>query len=182
MGKLIYSSICSLDGYVNDARGKFDWSIPDEQVHRVVNDFMRPVGTYIFGRRMYEVLAAWESMDVTGHPDYIAEFADIWSTADKLVISTTLDGVTTKRTSLERSFDPEAIAQLKQGDKDVTIGGPTLAAHAIRAGLVDEFHLFVSPVIVGGGTHFLPRDIRIDLELVEERTFGNGVVFTRYAA
>jgi dihydrofolate reductase len=181
MAKLIYSALTSLDGYVADEQGNFDWAEPDEEVHRFVNDLERPLGTHLYGRRMYEVLRAWETMDLADEPQVIQDYAEIWRGADKLVFSRTLDAVTTAKTRLEREFDAEAIRQLKAGaDRDLGVGGPGLAAEALRAGLVDELHLFVAPRVVGGGTQSLPDDVEIELELLDERRFGNGVVYLRY--
>ena len=179
MAKLIYSAIASLDGYVADEDGKFDWSMPDEEVHRAVNELERPIGTYLYGRRLYEVLVAWETMD--DDDPIIRDYAQIWRAADKVVYSRTLDAVASERTRLEREFDPEAVRALKAAaDQDLAVGGPELAAEAIRAGLVDEINLFLSPVIVGGGKKALPDRARLDLELLDERRFGNGVVYVRY--
>jgi dihydrofolate reductase len=181
MARLIYSGITSLDGYVADEDGGFDWSVPDEEVHTFVNDLERPVGTYLYGRRMYEVMAAWETLPLAGQPPLMADFATIWRAADKVVYSRTLDSVSTARTRIEREFDPEAVRQLKtSAAADLSVGGPELAAQAIRAGLVDEWWLLVSPVVVGGGKQFLPDDVRLNLELLDERRFGNGVVHLRY--
>jgi dihydrofolate reductase len=175
--RLVYSAICSLDGYAADADGKFGWAEPDEEVHAFVNDLERPVGTYLYGRRMYETLAVWQTLGGADQPAVENDFADIWRAADKVVYSTTLAAVCTPRTRLERRFDPGAVQALKQAaTADLTIGGPGLAGQAIRAGLVDDFHLFLSPVVVGGGTRALPDDVRLDLELVDEHRFGNGVV------
>jgi dihydrofolate reductase len=175
----MYSAIASLDGYVADADGRFDWSVPDDEVHAFVNDLERPVGTYLYGRRMYEVMAAWETMDAD--EPLQRDFAAIWRTADKVVYSRTLETVSTPRTRLERDFDAAAVQRLKESaGSDISIGGPGLAAHALAAGLVDECHLFLSPVSVGGGTRALPDDVRVDLELLDERRFGNGVVYLRY--
>ena len=183
MAKLLYSSIASLDGYVADEDGNFDWAEPDEDVHTFVNDLQRPVGTYLLGRRMYEVLVAWETMDTAEEPPYIREYAEIWRAADKVVYSTTLERVSSARTRVERDFDPDAIRELKaSAGRDLTVGGPVLAAHAIKAGLVDEYHLFVAPVAVGGGTRFLPDDVHLELELLDERRFGSGTVLLRYRA
>ena len=181
MAKLIYSAITSLDGYVADEDGAFDWSAPDEEVHAFVNDLERPVGTYLYGRRMYEVMAVWETMDTLDEPAVMRDYAEIWRAADKIVYSTTLESVASARTRLERDFDPEVVRQLK-GDAgaDMGVGGPDLAARTIRAGLVDECQLFVSPVVVGGGTRALPDGVRLGLELLDERRFGNGVVYLRY--
>ena len=181
MARLIYSAIASLDGYVADEHGRFDWSAPDEEVHAVVNDLIRPVGTHLYGRRMYEVLVAWETIDDPS--PVIRDFAQLWRSADKIVYSRTLEDVSSARTRIERDFDPEAVRASKAGaDRDLTIGGPELAAHAIRAGLVDEYHLFVSPIVVGGGKQALPDGVRVELELVAERRFGNGVVHVHYRA
>jgi dihydrofolate reductase len=177
MGRLQYAVICSLDGYTVDANGSFDWAMPDEEVHAFVNDLERPMGTYLYGRRMYETLAVWQTM---GGPEESAienDYADIWRSADKIVYSTTLDAVSTPRTRLERSFDPEAVrALVAASDRDVGIGGPGLAAHAFRAGLVDDVHHFLQPVVVGGGTRALPDGVRLDLDLVAEHRFAGGVV------
>jgi len=175
MAALTYVTIMSLDGYVADEHGRWDWSVPDPEVHAHVNDLMRPVGTHLYGRRMYEVLVAWETMD---DPDpRMRDFAQLWRAADKIVYSSTLEQVASARTRIERAFDPDAVRELKRtAEADVTIGGPTLAAHAFAAGLVDVVDLYLSPVIVGGGTRALPDGVRLDLELVDERRFANGVV------
>jgi dihydrofolate reductase len=181
MAKLIYSAIASLDGYVADQAGEFDWSMPDEEVHAAVNDLLRPVGTQLYGRRMYEVLVAWETMDTRDEPDVIQDFAEIWRTAEKVVYSRTLEEPSSARTRIERDFDPEQVRRMKDsGDRDLSVGGPELAAQAIAAGLVDEIHLFLSPILVGGGKRALPDDGRIELELVHQRRFGNGVVHLHY--
>jgi dihydrofolate reductase len=180
MAKLIYSAIASLDGYVADEDGRFDWAAPAEDVHAFVNDLERPVGTYLYGRRMYEVMAAWETIDDPA--PVMRDFAEIWRAADKVVYSKTLDAVFTARTRLERDFDPEAVRRLKAtAHSDISVGGPELAAQAIAAGLVDELHLFLTPVVVGGGTRGLPNTVRVELELLDERRFGNGVVHLHYA-
>jgi dihydrofolate reductase len=183
MVKLIYSAITSLDGYVADERGKFDWSAPDDEVHRFVNDLERPIGTYLYGRRMYEVMVYWETAHtVADQPPFIRDYTEIWQAADKIVYSKTLDEVSSARTRIEREFDPEQVRQLKaQAERDLSVGGPDLAAQAIRAGLVDEYHLFVTPIVVGGGTQSLPDGVRLQLELLAERRFANGVVYLRYA-
>jgi dihydrofolate reductase len=179
--KLMYSAIASLDGYVADANGKFDWAAPDDEVHAFVNDMERPVGTYLYGRRMYEVMAAWETMQAPADEPYTRDFAEIWRAADKVVYSTTLAAVATTRTTLERAFDPVDVGRLKEeASSDISVGGPGLAAEALAAGLVDECHLFLGPVVVGGGTRALPDGLRLDLELLDERRFGNGVVYVRY--
>jgi dihydrofolate reductase len=181
MAKLIYSAISSLDGYVADEDGNFDWAAPDEQVHAFVNDLERTVGTYLYGRRMYEVLVAWETMSLADQPPFIQDFAGLWGAADKVVYSTTLGTVSSARTRLERDFDPEAVRQLKaSAEHDISVGGPDLAAQAIKAGLVDECHLFLTPILVGGGTRSLPNDVRVKLELLDERRFANGVVHLHY--
>jgi dihydrofolate reductase len=180
MAKLIYSGIQSLDGFVNDASGGFDWSMPTEEVHAAVNEIERPIGTYLYGRRMYEVMSAWEDLEVDDSPA-ASDYAKIWRAAEKIVFSTTLDAVTTSRTRLEKRFDPVAILELKESSTaDISLGGATLAAHAVRAGLVDEFHLFLTPIIVGGGTRFLPDGVLDSLELVDLGRFDNGVVHLHY--
>ncbi|VXB70568.1 Dihydrofolate reductase [Arthrobacter sp. 9AX] len=181
MGQLIYSGITSLDGYLADSQGNFDWSAPDEEVHAFVNHLERGSGTYLFGRRMYGVMAAWETLGGPGDPPVIQDFARIWSGVDKVVYSTSLPHVTTARTRLERSFNPDAVRQLKAGtDRNIGIGGATLAAAALRAGLVDECQVFLNPVAVGGGLRYLPDGLDLQLELLDERRFSNGVVYLRY--
>ena len=182
MAKLIYSVITSLDGYIEDESGKFDWALPDEEVHAFFNDLERPVGTYLYGRRMYETMVYWETAHtVADQPPSILDFAKIWQAADKVVYSTTLKTVSCARTRIERDFDPEAVRQMKAvAERDLTVGGADLAAQAIRAGLVDELHLFVAPVVVGGGKQALPDDVRLKLELLDERRFGSGLVHLRY--
>jgi dihydrofolate reductase len=182
MANLIYSAIASLDGFTADSNGHFDWAAPDEEVHAFVNDLERPVGAYLYGRRMYETMAYWETAS-TGddQPAVMREYARIWQAADKVVYSSTLDAVSSARTRLEREFDPDAVRRLKEtAERDVSVGGPGLAAHALAAGLVDECHLFLNPVVVGGGTPALPAGLRLELELLDERRFGNGVVYLRY--
>ena len=182
MAKLIYSAITSLDGYVADEDGNFDWAAPDEEVHTFVNDLERPVGTYLYGRRMYEVMVYWETAHtLADQPPHIRDFAELWHAADKIVYSTTLETVSSARTRIERDFDPEAVRQMKErAGGDITVGGSDLAAQAIRAGLVDECHLFVAPIVVGGGIPSLPNNVRLELELLDERSFGNGVVHLHY--
>ena len=182
MAKLIYSAITSLDGYINDEDGNFDWAAPDEEVHRFVNDLGRPVGTWLLGRRMYDTLAVWETMPTGGDQSpAIGDFAGIWRAADKVVYSRTLVAPASARTRIERDFYPQAVRQLKAAaERDLTVGGPDLGAQAITAGLVDEVHLFVWPVVVGGGKPFLPDRARFQLELLDERRFGSGVVYLRY--
>ncbi len=177
MAKLLYSAITSLDGYVADQRGNFDWAAPDEEVHAFVNDLERSVGTYLYGRRMYDVMVAWETMPLADQPAVIRDFAEIWRAADKVVYSTTLETAPSARTRIERVFDPEAVRQIKaEATRDVSVGGPGLAADAIGAGLVDECHLFLTPILVGGGTPSLPLGVRLELELLDERRFAGGVV------
>jgi dihydrofolate reductase len=177
MGRLVYSAIASLDGYIADEQGDFDWSAPDDEVHAFVNDLTRPARTHLLGRRMYEVLAVWETMDDPA-PE-MQDFAQIWRAADKVVYSTTLQDVATARTRIERSFEPDAVRAIKE-QGDCTVGGAALAAEALRAGLVDEVQLLLSPVIIGGGTRALPDGVRLGLELVDERRFSNGVVHLAY--
>jgi len=180
MSKLIYIAITSLDGYVEDEGGRFDWAAPDEEVHTFVNDLLRPVGTYLYGRRMYETMVAWETMDMAARAPFTRDFAEIWRAADKIVYSKTLETVSSARTRIEREFDPEAVRRTKMLlERDITVAGPSLAAHAIKAGLVDEYHLIISPILVGGGKRCLPEDI-LRLDLLAERRFGNGVVHLHY--
>ena len=179
MARLIYSAIASLDGYVADENGNFDWAAPDEEVHSFVNDLLRPVGTHLLGRRMYDVMAVWETL--TDQAPVMRDFAEIWRSADKIVYSRTLESVSSARTRIERDFDPEAVRHMKaSAGRDIAVGGPELAAQAFRAGLVDECHLFVTPVVVGGGNRSLPDNVRLDLDLRDVRRFGNGVVYLRY--
>lgn len=181
MARVLYPGITSLDGYVADRDGSFSWSVPDEEVHRFVNDAERSVGTYLLGRRLYEVMVAWETMGGADAHEVEADFARIWRGADKVVYSRTLDRVASERTRIERTFDADEVRRLKDtADGDLLVGGPGLAASALRAGLVDEVSQLVSPVVVGGGTPFWPDGLRLDLALLEERRFGNGVVHLRY--
>jgi dihydrofolate reductase len=182
MAKLIYSAIASLDGYVADKDGNFDWAEPDEEVHRFVNDLERPVGTYLYGRRMYETMVYWETASAqAGQRPFSRDYAEVWQSADKVVYSRTLETTSSARTRIERDFDPEAVRQLKAAaGADLSVGGPGLAAEALKAGLVDECHLFLSPVVVGGGNRAFPDDVRLRLELLDERRFGNGVVHLHY--
>jgi dihydrofolate reductase len=182
MARLIYSAITSLDGFVSDESGKFDWSAPDEEVHAFVNDLQRAIGTYLYGRRMYEVMAAWETAQIlVDQPGYVHDFAKIWRGANKIVYSRTLEAVSSARTKIERNFDPEVVRQMKESERrDIGVGGPALAAQAIQAGLVDEIHLFLTPIVVGGGKRSLPHDVRLKLDLMDERRFGNGVVHLHY--
>jgi dihydrofolate reductase len=164
-----------------DESGNFDWAAPDEEVHAFVNDLERPIGTHLYGRRMYETMVAWENPGAFAQEPVTQDFAAIWQAADKVVYSTTLDAVASARTRLERDFDPESVRQLKAtSERDLSIGGPTLAAQAIAAGLVDELHLFLTPIIVGGGTPSLPDGVRAQLELVDEHRFAGGVVHLHY--
>jgi len=179
---LVYSAIASLDGYVVDAEGSFDWAAPDDEVHAFVNELERPIDTYLYGRRMYETMVSWDDADAFADASPVSrEFSEIWRAADKVVYSRTLESVSSARTRLERAFDPEAVRQLKAAG-DLSVGGAELAAQALNAGLVDEIQLFLNPVSVGGGTPALPQGLRLDLELVDERRFGNGVVYVRYRA
>jgi len=179
VAKLIYAAISSLDGYVADEAGTFDWAVPDEEVHAFVNDLEREVGTYLYGRRLYDVMAGWET--AASESPQLRDFGEIWRAADKVVYSRTLPEVTSSNTRIERAFEPDAVRRMKEvAERDITVGGPNLAAQAIRAGLVDELHLFLTPILVGGGTPSLPADVRVKLELLDERRFGNGVVHLRY--
>ena len=183
MAKLSYLMLASLDGYVADEKGTWDWAEPDEQVHLLVNELQRTVGTHLYGRRMYEVLLAWETLPLDDQPSFIRDYAAIWRSADKVVYSSTLDSVSSARTRIERSFDPGGVREMKAtADRDLSIGGPNLAGEALRAGLVDEVSMFIAPVVVGGGTRALPDGVRVDLELVDERRFDNGFVYVRYRA
>ena len=181
MAKLIYSAIASLDGYVEDEDGGFGWAEPDEEVHTFVNELQRPAGTYLYGRRLYETMVAWDSLPLDGQPAYIREFAELWRQADKVVYSATLAAVSSARTRIERAFDPQAVRRLKaSAGRDLTVGGPALAARAFEAGLVDELHVFLAPVVVGGGKPALPRGVRLALELQDERRFGSGTAYLHY--
>lgn len=182
MSKLIYSMIASLDGYVANESGDFSWAEPDVSVHSFINDLERSVGTYLLGRRMYEVMSWWETAgDLSDMPPYMRDFANLWRAADKVVYSATLAEVSSARTRIEREFDAVAVARMKaESKRDISIGGPTLASAAIAAGLVDEFQLFIAPVIVGGGFRVFPCGARRGLELIGERTFGNGFAYLSY--
>jgi dihydrofolate reductase len=181
MARLRYSAICSVDGYTVDEHGDFGWCAPDAEVHAAVNDGERTVGTYLYGRRMYEVLRVWQTLDVTDVSPVIRDYAELWRAADKVVYSRTLDAPATPRTRLERELDVDAVRRLADAaDRDVSIGGPTLAAPVIRAGLVDAVDLYLAPVVVGGGTRTLPDGVRLDLELVDERRFASGFVQLSY--
>lgn len=181
MAKLIYAALTSLDGYVADENGKFDWARPDEEVHAFVNDLERTAGTYLYGRRMYEVMVAWETVNVAEQPPFIRDYAELWRASDKIVYSRTLDAVSSARTRVERNFDPRVIARMKGAARnDLMIGGPDLAAQAFKAGLVDECHLIIAPVLVGSGKRALPDKVHLKLDLLDERRFTNGTVHLRY--
>jgi dihydrofolate reductase len=183
VARLIYTAITSLDGYVADQDGSFDWAEPSDEVHGFVNDLERPIGTYLYGRRLYEVMVAWEAMDLAGEPVVMRDYAQIWRAAEKIVYSKTLQATSSARTRIERDFDPEAIRRMKaEAASDINVGGPTLAASAIGAGLVDEYHLFLHPIVVGGGTQALPDHVRVKLELLDERRFAGGAVHLHYRA
>jgi dihydrofolate reductase len=180
VAKLIYSAIASLDGYVEDRHGNFDWAAPDEEVHAFVNDLERPIGTYLYGRRMYETMTFWETAG-GDEPPVVQDYAEIWRAADKVVFSRTLEAASTARTRIERVFDPAAVRQLTESsDRDLSIGGADIAGQAMKAALVDECGLLLCPVVVGGGKRALPDDLQTRLELVDERRFGNGVVYLQY--
>ena len=184
MAKLIYGMLMSLDGYVEDAHGRFGWSAPeDEAVHSYINELASSVGTYLYGRRMYETMVYWETAHtIPDQPQFVLDWARQWQAAEKVVYSRTLAGPRSARTHIEREFNPDAVRQLKaDAGHDITVDGPELAAQAVRAGLVDEFQIIVCPVIVGGGKRFFPEGVRLDLELLDERRFGKGVVALRYA-
>jgi dihydrofolate reductase len=182
LARLIYSVIESLDGYIADENGNFDWAAPDDEVHAFVNDLERQIGTHLFGRRMYEVMVYWETAHMlAGQSAVELDYAGLWQAADKIVYSRTLEAASSARTRIERDFDPSAIREMKaSAQRDVSVGGPDLAAQAIKAGLVDELHLFVTPVVVGGGKQALPNNFRLNLELLDERRFGSGVVHLHY--
>ena len=184
MAKLIYSSIASLDGYIADKTGNFDWAAPDDELHAFVNDLQRPVGTYLYGRRMYEVMRFWDKPDLlSDESEVMRDFAAIWQAADKVVYSRSLGTAGTMRTRLERDLDLDAIRKMKAAaERDIAIGGPELAGQAIKAGLVDELQLFFAPILVGGGTRSLPDDVTLRFELLDELRFGSGVVYLRYRA
>jgi dihydrofolate reductase len=183
MAKLIYSAITSLDGYVADENDSFDWAVPSEEVHAFVNDLERPIGTYLYGRRMYEVMTGWETAHSAADPRPVArDYAGIWQAADKIVYSRTLESPPSAKTRIVRDFDPDVVRRMKAAaGSDMTVGGPELAAQAIKAGLVDEIHLFVTPVVVGGGKQCLPDQVFLRVELRDTRRFGNGVVYLDYA-
>jgi dihydrofolate reductase len=182
VAKLIYSALASLDGYVADENGNFDWAMPDEEVHAFVNDLERNIGTHLYGRRMYEVMKVWESDEILkGQPAEMRDYAEVWRAAEKIVFSRSLEAVETSRTRLERTFEPGAIQELKVSEqRDVSIGGSELAGQALEVGLVDEVHLLLSPVVVGAGKPALPVHSQIPLELQEHRSFGNGAIYLRH--
>lgn len=182
MAVLIYSMIASLDGYVADPDERFDWAVPDEEVHRFINDLSRSIGTYLYGRWLYETMVAWEDAEaLADEPEYVRDFARIWQAADKVVYSRTLERPASARTRIEREFDVDEVRRLKAAaQRDLLVGGPDLAKPALAAGLVDEVHVFVVPVVVGGGKRMLPEGVRLDLELMDERRFAGGFVYLRY--
>jgi dihydrofolate reductase len=182
VANLIYSAIASLDGYVEDTKGFFEWAAPDEEVHSFITELERPVGTYLYGRRMYETMVYWETAPLDGSaPEFLRDFTRMWQAAQKVVYSRTLESVSSARTRIEREFDGDAVKSLKAtADRDLTVGGPELAGQALDAGLVDELQLFVVPVVIGGGKSWLPDSVQVDLDLLEARRFGNGFVFLRY--
>jgi dihydrofolate reductase len=182
MAKLIYATQTSLDGYIADEHGNFDWAAPGSDVHAFINDLERPIGTYLYGRRLYEVMVFWETFGAQpDQPPAVLDYAQLWRAADKIVYSTTLETASSARTRMERTFDPSAVRAMKDAaDRDLSVGGPALAAHALRAGLVDEVRVFVYPLIIGGGNRFLPDRLHVNLQLRDERTFDSGVVYLRY--
>jgi dihydrofolate reductase len=182
MGKLIYATNNSLDGFTEDATGSFDWSVPDDEVHEFYNEMMRGVGTQLLGRRMYETMAVWETdLSFAQGSAILADFAAAWQDSEKVVYSSTLTEPVTTRTRIAREFDPGEVRALKEASSaDLLVGGPGLAAHALRAGLVDEVSLVLAPVAVGAGKPAFPADLRLDLELVDEIRFGNGTVHVKY--
>lgn len=183
MAKLIYSMLMSLDGYTEDERGKFGWAVPDEEVHSYINELASTVGTYLYGRKMYETMVYWETAHtIPNQPQFVLDWAEQWQAAEKIVYSRTLSEPSSARTRIERAFDPDVVRRLKaEADHDMTVDGPELAAEALRAGVVDEIQMIVCPVIVGGGKRFFPDGVRLNLELTDERRFGNGVVVLQYA-
>lgn len=183
MGTLIYTGITSLDGYLNDEHGRFDWATPSEEVHAFVNDLERDTGTYLYGRRMYDLMSFWETPTTgTDESPVTADFQRIWRAARKIVYSSSLDAAATENTTIERVFDPDAVAELVgRADTDVSIGGAHLAAHALRARIVGEIRMLLTPVVVGGGTALLPEGLHLDLELLDQRSFADGTVYLRYA-
>ena len=182
MAKLIFSGITSLDGYIEDERGNFDWAAPDEEVFNFINELERPIGTYLYGRRMYETMVYWETAQaLADQSPSEKEFTEIWQAADKIVYSESMNTVTSAKTRIERRFDPNVILEMKSvSERDITVNGPNLAAQALKAGLVDEYQLFLTPVVLGGGKPSLPNDVRLECELLSERRFRSGVVFLQY--
>jgi dihydrofolate reductase len=181
MARLIYSVIESVDGYVADQQGNFDWAEPDEEVHTFFNELERPVGTYLYGRGMYETMVYWETVGGADQQPFVRDFSEMWRAASKVVYSRTLAAVSSERTRIERGFDGDAVRRMKaEAERDLTVGGPNLAGQALAAGLVDECHLFVAPIVVGGGKPSLPSNVRLSLELLGERRFGSGKVYLRY--
>lgn len=182
MAKLIYVSNVSLDGYIEDEHGRFDWTAPEDDFFAFITDLVRPVGTYLYGRRLYDMMAVWETDPaLAAQSELRADFANMWQAANKVVYSTTLDAVSTARTRLEHNFDPASVRDMKaSATSDLTVGGALLAAHALKAGLVDECHLFIRPILLGGGKPALPSDTRAELELLDDRRFSEGVVYLRY--
>jgi dihydrofolate reductase len=182
LGKLIYAAITSLDGYIEDEHGDFSWGEPDEEVHGFINDLQRSVGIYLYGRKLYEVMAVWETISSDEQPSVMGDFADIWRAAEKIVYSKTIETPTTAKTRIERDFDIESVRALKRSsDADLTVGGADLATHAFKAGLIDECHLFLAPIVVGGGRRALPNNVRLELELKDERRFDSGFIYLRYS-
>ena len=181
MARLIYSAITSLDGYVVDADGNFDWAEPGEEVHAFVNELERPIGTYLYGRRMYETMVYWETAHTLADHPVERDYAELWQAADKVVYSSTLETIASERTRIERHFEPEVVRQMKEAaERDISIGGANLGGQAIGAGLVEECHLFVTPILVGGGAHAFPDGVRLELQLLDERRFANGMVYLNY--
>jgi len=182
MANLIYTANTSLDGYTEDMNGKFDWTDPSEEVFQFITNLIRADGTHVYGRRMYQTMMVWETdPNLAGQSPLMRDFAQVWQAADKIVYSRTLEAVSTRKTHIERNFEPEAIRRLKDSvQQDIHIGGAELAAQAFRSGLIDECHLFIKPIIVGGGKPALPDNVRLELELLDERRFGNGEIFLRY--
>jgi len=183
VAKLIYAAIMSLDGYIADEAGKFDWAVPDDEVHTFINDLTRPIGTYLFGRRLYEVMVAWEAIKPHSHvPPYILNYSKIWQAADKIVYSKSLESVSSSKTRIERDFNPKNIQKMKEtSERDLSVGGSTLAAQAIQAGLVDECHFFITPIVIGSGKRFLPANVQLKLQLLDECRFGNGMAHLHYS-
>ena len=184
MAKLIYSYLASLDGYVADEGGEFGWAAPDEEVHAFINELERPIGTYLYGRRMYETMVGWETdPTLADRSRVMRDFANLWRAAEKIVYSRTLEAVSTARTRVERDFDPEAVRHMKAASEgDIAVGGAELASQALRAGLVDECHLFVAPIVVGAGKRLWPEGLRLELALLDQRRFRHGMVHLRYGA